>query len=140
MVDVLSAEELASYLERPVTPGMELIVGKVNQLITESWDDAATASEPYPVRVWGLAVSIATRALSPASRGLTSITESWDDVQTTERYGEAGGGHTRTGVYITDEEIAALNGVLDEVPASIGTISTPTRWQVPSTRSVDSEW
>lgn len=137
MVDVLEDAELASYLSVPVTEGLTLIVEKTNLLITENWTDAATATEPYPVRVWSVALNVAARAVVNP-RGSSSKTRAWDDVNVTERF--EGDALSRLGLYLTDEEIATLNGTVDDAPPlGIGTIQTPTRDRVPTTRAWDAQ-
>jgi hypothetical protein len=103
-------------------------VEKTNELITEKWEEPPGEGESIPTTVWAIAVNIATRALANP-KGLTSWTRSWDDVQRTERM--EGDSLKRLGLYITDEEIAELNGVDDvDPPAGVGTIRVRTRDQV----------
>lgn len=128
MVDILTDDELASLLEEKVTERLTLIVEKTNALITENWTAPPAEGEPVPTRVWALAVNIATRAMSNPKR-LTSWTRSWDDVTRTERM--EGDALKNLGLFITEDEIAELNGDIDdETPSGVGTIHTRTRDQV----------
>lgn len=123
MVDIITDEELASYLQVEVNPSITLMVEKTNELVTEAWTDAAA---PAPTRVWAVAINVAARAVSNP-KGLTSWTRSWDDISRTERV--EGGALRKLGLYLTDEELLELNGE-DEIPVGVGTIRTRTRDQV----------
>lgn len=120
-MDIVTDAEVAAYLETTVTAGLTLVVGLTNDLITEAWDPAQV-SDPAPARVKALALNVAARAVANP-KGLTSWTRAWDDITRTERM--EGGDH-RTGVYLTDDEVAELNGI-DPTTYETGTISTPTR-------------
>lgn len=118
MVDIITAEELASYLGTAVTPAISLLAGKTNELITEAWSNP---TDSVPTSVWALAINVATRAASNP-KGLTSWTRSWDDITRTERVET--GDERRFGLYLTDDELADLNGT---TTGRIGTLQTPTR-------------
>ena len=121
MVDVISDTDLASYLGAEVNGQLSLIVTKTNELVTEAWADPV---EPVPTRVWSVAINVAARALSNP-KGLTSWTRSWDDISRTERVE----GDRRFGLFLTDEDLAELNGD-PTPPGGAGTIQTPTRDQI----------
>ena len=114
-MEIITDSQLASYLGTAVTSGLTLTVELTNELIEESWTNPTEA--PYPARVRALALTIAARAAANP-KGLTSWTRQFDDVMRTERME---GGEARQGVYITDEEIAELNGA-PAVPYAVGTI------------------
>lgn len=119
MVDIITPAQLAPYLQTEVTDALTLIAEKTNELVTEAWLDPV---EPVPARVWSVAINVAARAASNP-KGLTSWTRSWDDISRTER---VEGGDRRFGLFLTDDELAELNG--DQAPSGgVGTISTPTR-------------
>ena len=122
MADIITAEELASYLGMDVTPAIILIATKTNELVNEAW---LVEEDPAPARVWSVAINVAARAVSNP-KGLTSKTRSWDDISVTER---VEGGDRRIGLFLTDDEYLELNGD-PEVPSGVGTIATPTRAQV----------
>lgn len=125
MVNVITATELASYLSVDVTPALTLVVELTNGVITEAWDEDNVV-DPVPARVRALAFDVAARAAANP-KNLTSWTLSWDDINRTER---VEGQSRRFGVYLTDEEIAVLNGD-PGTPGSVGTIHTPPAGQGP---------
>ncbi len=120
-MDIITDQELASYLQTEVTAALTLIATKTNELVTEVWT-ADPKPATAPVRVWTVAMAVAARAASNP-KGLTSWTRSWDDVAKTER---VEGGARRFGLFLTDEELAELNGDIG-AHGSVGTIHTPAR-------------
>lgn len=101
MADIISDQELASYLGQPVSDDLTLIGELANGIINDAWE---APEDPAPARVRALAFTVAARATSNR-KGLSSWTLSWDDTSRTERASEAG----RVGVYLTDAELAELN-------------------------------
>jgi hypothetical protein len=114
MIAFITAEELASLLETTVTAGLTLIVDLVNETVEEAWQNP---TEQIPARVKAVALTVGARAAANP-KGLTSWTRSWDDVSRTERME---GGSRRLGVYLTDDELAELNGAPDK-PTNVGSI------------------
>lgn len=95
-------EQLAVALGADVTPGLTQIADRTNELIEEKW---LSPTEPAPASVKIIAFNAAMRVASNP-KGLTSWTRSWDDITRTERIE----GARRLGLYLTDEELAELNG------------------------------
>lgn len=102
MTEFLTAADLASYLGVPESATLERIVTMTNALITDEW---LNPTDPIPASVTSLAWTVAIRA-GANPKGLTSWTRSWDDISRTERME----GSRLAGVYLTDDELAALNG------------------------------
>ena len=104
--EYVSDVELATALGTEVTAGLTQIADRTNELIDDMWvkpegfDPAA-----IPARVKNIAHNAAMRVASNP-KGLTSWTRSWDDITRTERIE----GARRLGLYLTDEELAELNG------------------------------
>lgn len=103
MAQFLSGAELASYLGVAQSATIDSIADRSNRLVTEEW----TASVTDPPKEWvrNIAWNVAVRA-GGNPKGLTSQTRSWDDVTRTERWESA----ARVGVYLTDDELALLQG------------------------------
>ena len=120
-MEVITADELASYLGTTVTPGLSLIVDLVNGEIEDAWINPPVDPEPVPARVRALALNVGARAAGNV-KGLTSWTKTWDDVTVTERM-EAGTLEEQRGVFLTDADLEVLNGP-PERPRSVGTIHT----------------
>lgn len=103
MTTYVTSADLASALDQDDSAHLQRIVQMTNSLIDEEWVDPVN---PIPARVTNIAWQVAYRAgVNP--KGLSSWTRSWDDISKTERM-EAS---QRAGVYLTDEELAALNGI-----------------------------
>ena len=112
MVDVISASDLATHLgnaDLETDPRLVQIVTLTNGLITEKWRNPA---DPVPVSVQLLGLAVGARAwrATPATGQLESITRSVDDASRTERYVVERGNLDGHHVYITEAELAALNG------------------------------
>lgn len=107
MVDIITDEELASYLQTEVNSAITLVAEKTNELITEKWEQPPADGEPVPTSVWSLAINVAARAAANP-KGLTSWTESWDDITLTERVESST--LRQLGLYLTDDELIELNG------------------------------
>lgn len=107
MTEYVSASELASFLQVPESPTLTQVAKLTNALIDDEWGNPVA---PIPARVTSLAHNVAVRAAANP-RGLSSWTRSWDDITRTERM-ELG---QRVGVYLTDDELAELNGNVPEV-------------------------
>lgn len=106
-MDVITPEAAASYLELPgLTGRLRAVVGLVNSLIVEKWRHPA---DPVPTSVQLLAYDMVARAMRvvPTDRPVESVTVSVDDGSRTERY--VVDADTAGGVYISDDELAALN-------------------------------
>lgn len=122
-MEIITDVELATYLERDVSAGLTLVVDLTNSLITDHWQNPVSSPSPAPASVRALALTVAARAAANP-KGLTSWTRSWDDLTRTER-AEAG---QRIGLYLTDAELAELNGMVTDVAvAPVGTIHTQVR-------------
>lgn len=104
MAQFLNGAELATYLGVAQTPTLDNIVARANDLVTEEW--TANISDPPQQWVRNIAWNVAVRA-GANPKGLTSQTRSWDDVTRTERWESA----AKVGVYLTDDELATLQGV-----------------------------
>ncbi len=100
----VTAPSLAAYIGSPETEQIQQIADLVNDLVFDEW---LTPVEPIPARVRSIALNVAIRAAANP-KGLTSWTRSWDDITRTERVE----GARRMGIYLTDDELAELNGVL----------------------------
>lgn len=101
----LTAEELASYLDSPVTPALTQIVALTNALVEDEWRNPDPTNTAVPAFVTAIAWAVAIRAGSNP-KGLSSWTRKWDDISRTERQE----GSQQVGVYLTDEERAQLHG------------------------------
>lgn len=99
----ITAPSLAAYIGGPETEQIQQIAQLVNDLVFDEWLDPVT---PTPARVRTIALNVAIRAAANP-KGLTSWTRSWDDITRTERVE----GARRMGIYLSDEELAELNGV-----------------------------
>lgn len=107
--EYVSATDIATHLGIEVTAALTNLATRTNELIDDEW---VTKPVPMPVdpaqlpaRVRNVAFNAAVRvAANP--KGLTSWTRSWDDITRTERIE----GARRLGLYLSDEELAALNG------------------------------
>jgi hypothetical protein len=107
-VEIITAADLASWLRNPALatdPSLTQIVGLTNDLITEKWTDP---EDPPPVEVTLLALSVGARAWAydPAASAVESRSVRIDDGATTDRFRSPSHG----GVYLTSDEVAALNG------------------------------
>ena len=99
----VTAPKLAAYVGSPETEQLQQIAELTNNLIDDEWLVKVT---PIPARVLVIAQNVAVRAAANP-KGLTSWTRSWDDITRTERVE----GARRMGIYLTDDEMAELNGV-----------------------------
>lgn len=102
-MDIITGDELASYLQTDPSDSITQLTGMVNDLISEEWRQP---TDPAPTRVKLIAFEVARRAYQNP-RGLSSWTRSVDNSSRTERLPEK---LARAGVYLTDEEMRALNG------------------------------
>jgi hypothetical protein len=108
MADVLTAADLAAWLRDPAleeNASLVQIMELVNELFVDEW---TTPVDPAPARVRLLALSVGARAWvnSPSASNLESTSVSVDDGSTTKRFRSP----ARFGVYLTSDEVAALNG------------------------------
>lgn len=103
MAEIITPGDAAAYASTAVTDYVTLVVGLVNELVTDEWKNP---KEPVPVKVRLLALEVAGRAIRNP-KGLASWTRSVDDASRTER---AGGDLTRSGVYLTTAELLLLHG------------------------------
>lgn len=121
MADVITLGDLAAYLDPAAVSGAraELIVDLTNGLIAERW---TTPSDPAPTSVRVLALNVAARAWrnKPGHGPLESITRSIDDASRTERYAIPVGDGSGADVFLTDAELATLNGL--PAKARVGSI------------------
>lgn len=100
--DYVTADELAEALGTTVTAALTALAARTNELVDEKWADPV---DPIPASIKIIAFNAAMRvATNP--KGLTSWTRSWDDITRTERIE----GARRLGLYLSDEELAELNG------------------------------
>lgn len=96
--------DLAVSLGSDETPALIALANRTNELVEEKWADPV---DPIPASVKIIAFNAAMRvATNP--KGLTSWTRSWDDITRTERIE----GARRLGLYLSDEELAELNGTM----------------------------
>lgn len=100
----VTAPSLAAYIGSPESEQLQQIADLVNDLVFDEW---LSPVEPIPARVRAIALNVAIRAAANP-KGLTSWTRSWDDITRTERVE----GARRMGIYLTDDELDELNGVL----------------------------
>ena len=109
MVDIITAESLASYLRDDTlvaSPSLAQVVELTNALLTEEW---ATPVDPIPVKITLLALNVAARAwvYDPSTANLESLSRTSDDGSRTEKYRTA---IENSSVYLTESEEALLNG------------------------------
>ena len=98
--------EFAVHVGTEVTAAITNIAERTNELVDESWlVQPDPLPDPLPARIRTIAFNAAVRVASNP-KGLTSWTRSWDDITRTERIE----GARRLGLYLTDEELAELNG------------------------------
>lgn len=98
---IITDTELASYLEREVTPNLTLKANLANDIV-EELPYSTPLTEPYPARVRAITLEVAARAVRNPN-GYAS--ESGDD------YAYRRDPETRqAGVYLTDSERAELLG------------------------------
>ena len=100
--EFVTAEELAVALGSAVTPALIALAARTNELLDEKWYAPVV---PVPASIKIIAYNAAMRVASNP-KGLTSWTRSWDDITRTERIE----GARRLGLYLSDEELAELNG------------------------------
>lgn len=108
MSTYLTAAALADYLGVDEDAALRQIVQLTGDLIDEEL--AGGPASPTPAWVIAIAWNVAIRAGSNP-KGVTSQTRSWDDITKTERW-EAQ--HGSSGVYLTADERARLNGVIGD--------------------------
>lgn len=111
-MELITTEDLAAYLkDDSVTTDARanLVVRLTNDLITEKW---LSPVDPAPASVLILAYAVASRARTntPGRGPLQSITRSFDDSSRTERFAVPGGEASGHDVYLTEDELALLNG------------------------------
>lgn len=111
MADVITVADLAAYLDLDELVGVraELIMELTNGLIAEKWYNPV---DPVPTSVRLLALDVAARAWrnKPGQAPLESVTRSFDDSSKTERYVVQRSDSSGAYVYLTDAELAILNG------------------------------
>lgn len=116
----ITEAQLASYLQATIPTGaaetiLELANGIVTDVLGDDYDPATA-----PVRVKAIALEVAARAWRNP-QGYSSVTVGIDDYDKTVR--REGAALTRTGVYLTDEELAELLGLLEVTgPVRAGSI------------------
>ena len=98
----VTPNDLAIALGVDETPALIALAARTNELVDEKWYSPVT---PVPASVKIIAFNAAMRVASNP-KGLTSWTRSWDDITRTERIE----GARRLGLYLSDEELAELNG------------------------------
>jgi hypothetical protein len=109
VADVIDAAALAAWL-RDSSLADDASLGQIvtftNALFDEEW---ANPTDPVPVKVTLLALSVAARAwaFDPSRANVESVSRSLDDASRTERYRTSDG---HGGVYLTSDEVALLNG------------------------------
>lgn len=107
--DYVTAADIATHLGIEVTDALTKLAQLTNELVDEAWIDKP---DPMPVDPADLPVRVRIVAFNAAVRvaanpkGLTSWTRSWDDITRTERVE----GARRLGLYLSDDELATLNG------------------------------
>lgn len=114
MSDYVTGSDLASFLERDQSSALDNIAERTNALIDEEW---ASPVSPVPQWVVNIAWDVALRA-GRNPEGVTSKTDSWDDVTQTKRF-ESG---QQDGVYLTESEQLRLNSATstgDSLPAPV---------------------
>lgn len=120
MSEFISEEQLASYLQATITTGaaetiIELANGIVTDVLGEDYDPNTA-----PTRVKAIVLEVAARAWRNP-QGYSSVTVGIDDYDKTVR--REGSALERTGIYLTDNELAELLGLLDDVgPVRAGSI------------------
>lgn len=104
-IQIITGPELASYPGAGSPPAADAAAWAkiVNGVITDAW---ANPVDPIPYWVKAIALEAGARA-ARNPKGLQSWTRAVDDASRTERYSEAA---ARTGVYLTDDELARLQG------------------------------
>lgn len=111
MVDIITTDDLAAYLEPLTVSGTraDKIVELTNGLITLKWQNPV---DPAPVNVENLALTVAERAFThaPGRAPLESETVAFDDSSRTRRYAVTAEEAGHAGVYLTETELADLNG------------------------------
>jgi hypothetical protein len=105
MTDFITRPNLASYPGVTIknTGAADLVVQLTNGLIT----DVIGTPDPVPTKAIAVAYEVAARALRNPD-GVESVTTGVDDWKKTIRYANADS--LRAGVYLTDDEVAALRG------------------------------
>lgn len=105
----VTAADIATQLGTEVTAALANLADLTNELVHEEW---AAKPDPFPTDVSDIPARVRTVAFNAALRvaanpkGLTSWTRSWDDITRTERIE----GARRLGLYLSDDELAMLNG------------------------------
>lgn len=120
-MDIIDIDDLAADLDSDLTGNTRAlsIVARTNALITQEWTNPIS---PAPASVFELALAVAERALSnvPGRGAVESITRSFDDSSRTERFSTPGGDMSGRSVYLTDAELAELNG--GDIRGRVGSI------------------
>lgn len=111
-MDIIVIDDLATDLDDDALQSdarAQRIVERTNALVTEKWLNPVS---PPPASVVELALAVAGRAVrsTPGRGPLASITRSFDDSSRTERFAVPGGQTSGHAVYLTDDELAILNG------------------------------
>lgn len=103
-IQIITGAELASYpgSGNPSLTDATRWAEIVNGVVTDAW---AVPENPVPYWVKAIALECGARA-ARNPKGLQSWTKSVDDASRTERFAAA----ARTGVFLTDDELARLGG------------------------------
>lgn len=113
-MDYITHDKLASYLSPQVVTEADTStkIQLANGLVT----DIVGAVDPVPTRVVAITLEAAARSVRAA--GFTSVTTTTDNTSKTWR--REGAPQIDPGVYLSDDEIAELIGIVNGVPAASG--------------------
>lgn len=117
MAEIIGSGDLSSYPGTPKTATpeqMTLVLGLANGLVS----DIIGTLTPVPTKAKTIALEVAARGLRNPE-GASSVTQSIDDWSETVRFE---GGLEGAGVYLTEDEEAALRGLVGRRRQRIGTI------------------
>lgn len=124
MADIISPDELTSYLRIPADTDVALIVELANGLVTETITDAGlTVPNPVPTKARAIALEAAGRAWRNPD-GYSS--------ETVDDYTYRRDAATRAaGVYLTDSEIEDLIGVAGRPRQRARSVKIGSPWDSP---------